>query len=85
MPFDERFFPDFFVLCLATLRFLVVAFRVVLRATVFLLEPFAAVFLAARAELIFLLADFLVAFFEALAVFFLRLTSSSLPSLLACL
>jgi len=61
-----RFFPDFFVLFL-TLRFLVVA----LRATVFLLEAFAVLFLATRPDFIFLLADFLVvAFFEALAVDF---------------
>jgi hypothetical protein len=59
-----RFFPDFFVLFLLTLRFLVVDFR----ATVFLPEAFAVPFLAARPDLMFLLADFLaVFFFEVLA------------------
>jgi hypothetical protein len=65
MPLDGRFFPDF-VPFLLTLRFLVVA----LRATLFFLEAFAVPFLEARADLIFLLADFLVVTLEALVVDF---------------
>ena len=65
MPLDGRFFPAF-VLFLLTLRFLVVA----LRATLFLPEAFAVPFLEARADLIFLLADFLVVTLEALVVDF---------------